>query len=130
MPATRRWFRAGGTYFRRAVATTPSCCPSRASIFSGRYAHNHEVLSGKPGYAERLNQSATVQHYLRDAGYRTAIYGKYLNNWDLGRDPPHFDDWAIFANSSDHGYYDGTWNVRVGRGLLDVLHRAQRGGIH
>src|SRR5687768_1055980 len=50
MPKTVRWFVRGGTDFSNAFATTPLCCPARASIFSGRYAHNHGVqVNDGPG---------------------------------------------------------------------------------
>jgi arylsulfatase A-like enzyme len=90
MPATRRLFGTGGTRFRWAIATTPQCCPSRASIFSGQYAHNHGVMRNDLG--ERLMTEHTMQYELGRAGYQTAIVGKYLN----GRfpNPPHFDQWA------------------------------------
>lgn len=107
MPATRRWFAGDGTRFSNAFATTPYCCPSRASIFTGRYAHNHDVHTNRRVDGERLDPDTTVQRFLRDAGYRTAIFGKYLNNWNLERNPPHFDTWSIFNN----GYVDETWNV-------------------
>jgi len=110
MPSTRRLFVEEGTKFENAFATTPMCCPSRATLFSGRYAHNHGVLLNLEENPE-FDQSNTTQKYLGDAGYRTGIFGKYLNGWNLTRDPPHFDDWAIFSNSAPDGYYNGTWNV-------------------
>jgi arylsulfatase A-like enzyme len=111
MPRTRRWFQEGGTTFTETYATTPLCCPSRASFFSGRYAHNHDVIRSTPGQADKLDQDATLQRYLQEAGYRTAIFGKYLNHWDLGKDPPHFDEWAIIWGGKPLGYYTGPWNV-------------------
>ena len=63
-------------------------CPSRSSIFSGRYAHNHGVRTNAD--AKRLLQYSTVQRYLRNAGYRTAIAGRYRPSWPLGGDPPRF----------------------------------------
>jgi arylsulfatase A-like enzyme len=111
MPRTRRWFQEGGTTFTEAYATTPLCCPSRASFFSGRYAHNHDVIRSTPGQADKLDQDSTLQRYLQEAGYRTAIFGKYLNHWDLAKDPPHFDEWAIIWGGKPLGYYTGPWNV-------------------
>ncbi|CAN5535208.1 N/A [soil metagenome] len=108
MPRTRRWFAKGGTRFTEAFATTPLCCPSRASIMSGRYAHNHGVHNNKEGalFDERLS----IQRYLDEAGYRNGIFGKFLNGWDLARNPRYFDEWSIFGSSKDH-YNGGTWNV-------------------
>jgi arylsulfatase A-like enzyme len=107
--ATRRLFEQGGMRYTRAYATTPNCCPSRASIFTGNYAHNHRVRRNIIGDAPQLNQESTVQRYLHDGGYRTAIYGKYLNNWDLSLSPPYFDDWAVF--SQPNRYYNVNFNV-------------------
>jgi arylsulfatase A-like enzyme len=105
MPKTRRWLADGGVTYRQGFVTTPSCCPSRASIFSGRYVHNHGVLRQQLG--ERLDQRTTIARYLRDAGYQTAMAGKFLNRWPLRTPPPHFDRYAL-ANG---GYYDQLWAV-------------------
>ncbi|HZA27857.1 MAG TPA: sulfatase [Actinomycetota bacterium] len=109
LPAVRRIFGRGGTRYTQAYATTPNCCPSRSSIFTGRYAHNHKVKRNIIGDAPQLNQQSTVQRYLRDLGYRSGIYGKYLNNWEPAENPPHFDDWAVF--SRPNRYYDVNFNV-------------------
>jgi arylsulfatase A-like enzyme len=107
MPKTIRWFREGGREFTRAFVTTPLCCPSRASIFTGRYAHNHGVLDNFS--ATSLDQRSTLQRYLQAAGFQTGIAGKFLNEWDLTIDPPFFDRWAIFR---DHlNYYGVDFNV-------------------
>ena len=106
MPSTRRWFKKGGTDFKNAFVTTPLCCPSRATIFSGRYAHNHQVRRENE---EAFDESGTMQQYLDEAGYRTGIYGKFLNGW-LKPDPSHFDDFAIFPYSVG-GYRDNEWNI-------------------
>lgn len=112
MPATLRRFAHQGTTFPHAFATTPLCCPSRSSIFTGRYAHNHAVQSNARHAPDSLDQETTVQRYLQDAGYRTALFGKYLNLWPVVDDPPHFDRWAIISPSHhSNGYYGGTWNV-------------------
>ena len=94
MPQTRRWFRGSGTRFDNAFATTPVCCPARASIFTGRYAHNHNTLTNEDGEAAKLDQSTTLQRYLDDAGYLTALIGRYLNGYPEMAAPPHFDRYA------------------------------------
>jgi arylsulfatase A-like enzyme len=95
MPQTLQWFEDGGTRFSNAFANTPLCCPSRASVFSGRYTHNHGVVTNDSAAA--LDQRFTIQAYLKATGYRTGIFGKYFNAWNLFRNPPSFDDWAIFS---------------------------------
>ena len=94
MPETKRFFKSQGTEFTQAFATTPLCCPSRASIFSGQYVHNHGVRYND--LSTKLNHDQTLQAYLQEAGYRTAITGKYLNRWPDELDPPYFEDFAIW----------------------------------
>jgi arylsulfatase A-like enzyme len=116
MPETQRWFGQQGTTYTNAFVTTPLCCPARASIFTGRYAHNHGVVDNAS--AMELDQRSTLHRYLHDAGYRTGISGKFLNEWDLGVDPPSFDRWAIFR---DHlNYYGVDFNVD---GALETVHQ-------
>jgi len=110
MPHTQRLFGRRGLSFPNSFATTPMCCPSRATIFTGRYAHNHRVLKGMATDPD-FDQRATIQYQLQNASYKTAMFGKYLNGWNLSEDPPHFDSWAVFSQSGDGGYYDGMWNV-------------------
>ncbi len=106
MPETLRIFGEGGTQFTHAFASTPQCCPSRASIMTGRYAHNHGVRRNQDG--PKLNQMVTMQRYLHErAGYKTALVGRFLNSWDVEQSPKFFDKWAFFKA----GYYDNPFNV-------------------
>jgi arylsulfatase A-like enzyme len=110
MPKTVKWFKngdaaagiLGGTEFTTASATTPLCCPSRASIVSGNFAHNHGVRSNT--MAANLNHDRTIQAYLEQAGYRTGLFGKFLNGWNVAVNPPHWNDWAIY-NSHDYSVF-------------------------
>jgi arylsulfatase A-like enzyme len=114
MPFTSRWFR-GGTRYTNAFANTPLCCPARASIMTGRYAHNTGVINNQS--VDNLDHDTTIQKRLRDAGYRTGLVGKFLNRWELTAAPPYFDYWAVFSNRLDgqvistSGYYGDLWNV-------------------
>ncbi len=114
MPETTRRIGGQGTTFLEAHATTPKCCPSRASFFTGLYAHNHRVRSN--AQSGSLDHTLTVQHLVQEKGYRTAIFGKFMNGWRIEADPPFFDEWAI----SNRGFMRTLWNVdgrlRIGRG--------------
>jgi arylsulfatase A-like enzyme len=96
MPKTKSLFDGHGIYFPNAYATTPVCCPSRASIFTGLYAHNHGVKRNNQG--NLLDHNLTIQRRLEQVGYRTGIFGKFLNNWTITQSPPFFDKWSIFNN--------------------------------
>ena len=104
MPKTTQWFMSSGRRFTNGYATTPLCCPARASIFTGRYAHNHMVRTNKK--TSNLDQETTVQSYLQSLGYRTALFGKYLNQWHV--DPPYFDEWAV---PRTRAYFSNYWNI-------------------
>jgi arylsulfatase A-like enzyme len=97
MPKTKSLFDGHGTAFPNAYATTPVCCPSRASIFTGLYAHNHGVKRNNQGSV--LDHNLTIQRRLQQVGYRTGIFGKFLNNWTITQSPPFFEKWAVFNNS-------------------------------
>jgi arylsulfatase A-like enzyme len=108
MPKTRYWFEQGGTRFSNGFATTTLCCPGRGSIFTGRYAHNHGIrTNGGWDVIQRLDQSSTLQRYLQQAGYRTALFGKYFYSWNLSVPPPYIDEWALFRG----GYQNSFFNV-------------------
>ncbi|MDQ4094620.1 MAG: sulfatase [Actinomycetota bacterium] len=112
MGSVRRHFVAHGRNFPRAYATTPACCPSRASIMTGRFAHNHRVTTNKR--PRKLNHRTTLQFYLQRAGYRTGYMGKFLNGWPLSQGPPFFHDWAINAPNTTgwrSRYFDGKFNI-------------------
>jgi arylsulfatase A-like enzyme len=106
MPKTRALFEREGVTFSNAYATTPLCCPSRASILTGQYAHNHGVLENQAG--DELDHRLTLEAKLHEAGYRTAIAGKFLQGRPISVDPEHFDKWAL----TGWGYYGRRFNVQ------------------
>jgi arylsulfatase A-like enzyme len=111
MSATRRLIRRRGVKFPYAYTTTPTCCPARASIFTGRYPHNHEVRTNDGTTTDNLDHTTTLQAYLQEAGYRTALFGKYLNGWNGDSSPPYFDRWAFFSGRARGYYFGNQWNI-------------------
>ncbi len=97
VPETRRLVGNRGMEFENAFVTFAMCCPSRASILTGLYPHNHRVLTneaphgGEPGF--RPKDASTVATWLDGAGYRTALFGKYFNDYAGTYRPPGWDVW-------------------------------------
>jgi arylsulfatase A-like enzyme len=65
--------------FRRAYCNTALCAPSRATLLTGRYCHQHGVEDNNQG--NRLDHSQTLYTWLAGAGYRVGVVGKHLH-WD------------------------------------------------
>jgi arylsulfatase A-like enzyme len=93
-----------GVSFNNSFVTTPLCGPSRASVLTGRYAHNHHVIDNN---ALLFDASSTIATQLQAAGYRTGLIGKYMNLYLLMAPeiPPGWDTWRAFYWG---GYYDYT----------------------
>jgi N-acetylglucosamine-6-sulfatase len=76
-----------GESFTSYFVTDSLCCPSRASIFTGRFPHDTHVTSNSPPYGgfavfhERGEELETFATALQHVGYRTAMMGKYLNGY-------------------------------------------------
>ena len=102
-----------GTSFTNALVTTSLCCPSRASIFRGQYAHNTGLVSNlnkDPGGGARFFRESgledqTLATLLQDEGYETWFGGKYLNGYEEaggweGQVPPGWDHWQAYLDES------------------------------
>lgn len=126
---------ARGTSFTRAYASRPLCCPSRATVLTGQYAHNsglwNNTLPNGSFYGLR-HQNNTLPVWLHRAGYHTALLGKYLNGYgtrDPRQVPPGWDDWHGSVDWSTYHYRDftlndnGTPHEYVGRYQPDVYGR-------
>lgn len=103
-----------GMTFNNYMFNLSICCPSRASMLRGQYAHNTKVMAnGKPngGYNQFIangNETSTMATWLKSAGYKTAYMGKYMNGYPDGADlpathvPAGWDKWFATTN----GFYD------------------------
>ena len=121
MPRLQESLARAGVGFRRAFAPTPVCCPARASLYRGQYAHNHGVLAASGlrnsfyAFYSKGREASTLATWLDDAGYTTFFSGKYLNGYTGGTAkqagiprhyvPPGWDRWlAALAPFRYFGY--------------------------
>jgi len=111
MPRVMEQLAGRGVTFTDAFVTTPLCAPSRASILTGQRARNTGVSGNffPHGGARALDASSTIATWLRAAGYRTGLFGKYLNGYDALAPavPPGWDTWRAFASDA-RAFYDYT----------------------
>ncbi|HWW67659.1 MAG TPA: sulfatase [Solirubrobacterales bacterium] len=118
MPNTLSLIADRGVTFNRYYVSYPLCCPSRVSLLTGRYAHNHNDRGnvppegGYPGFASRAAFSHNIAVWLQNAGYRTIHIGKFLNGYgdepyDNGKTvPPGWSAWhTVLKADTDHYYY-------------------------
>lgn len=106
MPIVQRELQGRGITFTNAYVTTPLCCPSRASILTGLYAHNHGVHenSGDDGGYNAFKPDSTLATWERKAGLRTMLVGKYLNEYRSYDIPPGWDEWFAVWDNDEHYY--------------------------
>jgi len=133
MPNVRKLIKGRGLSFENSFAPYPLCCPSRASFLTGKYAHNHHVLSHVDPFGfQAFDDRTTLATVLQGSGYRTALVGKYLNGYarqhvhgstepSLHYVPPGWDQWMagsdkVFPASdplhgSTYNYFSMTQNI-------------------
>ncbi|XP_037935139.1 N-acetylglucosamine-6-sulfatase-like [Teleopsis dalmanni] len=100
-----------GATFNNAFTSSPLCCPSRASLLSGKYAHNHRTtnnsLSGgcNGNYWLKNVEPHALPVLLQTAGYHTFFAGKYLNEYRGEKVPPGWNDFhGLHGNSKYYNY--------------------------
>jgi arylsulfatase A-like enzyme len=113
MPIVTERLAERGAVFERAYASTPLCCPSRVSMYSGARSRNSNVLGNfaPNGGFTRFNDANTLPVLLQRAGYRTGFIAKYVNDYadeGAGEVPP---GWTSFQASVELGldWASATW---------------------
>jgi arylsulfatase A-like enzyme len=105
MPIVHRTLGKHGVTFTNAYVSNPVCCPSRATIMTGLYSHSTGVYTNDlDGGFNAFDDDSTIATWLHDAGYRTGLFGKYLNGYETDYTPPGWDRW--FATHESGDYYD------------------------
>jgi N-acetylglucosamine-6-sulfatase len=142
MPQVRLMGREGLT-FRDYFVSDSLCCPSRASIFTGRFPHNTHVLDnighngGFKAFYRRREELHTFALALQRSGYLTGMMGKYLNGYlqgGLGHKhdgaaadvppayvPPGWNEWSV----AGWGYPEFGYKLNEGGTLYHFGHRPE-----
>src|SRR4051794_4227390 len=101
MPNVQSLIAAHGTSFNEAYTSFPLCCPSRATMMSGQYMHNHGVQGNFPPngswFKFRSRESDDLPVWLQDEGYYNVHIGKYMNGYGTQDGtlpvPPGWAEW-------------------------------------
>jgi arylsulfatase A-like enzyme len=139
MPVVQTRLVGEGHDFTNAFTPNAICCPSRASVLTGLYSFHHgtRALTGPIGGAHRFRELGsdrnTIAVWLKRAGYRTGLFGKYLNGYDAGTEgglgpngglyvPPGWDRWwAMVSPELYGGQYGSTYKITQEDGSLLVF---------
>jgi arylsulfatase A-like enzyme len=119
MPKTRTVLERRGLSFENAFVSNALCAPSRATIMRGQYSHRNGVWSnsatdspttsigGWQAYRTKGNEQDNVATRLRGAGYRTGLFGKYMNRYaNTTYTPPGWDRWFALSAAGDAEYFN------------------------
>jgi N-acetylglucosamine-6-sulfatase len=132
LPSLRALTSERGKTFRMIVPA-PRCAPSRASILTGQYPHNHDVVGNSPrngGWAHlKEREPELLPCWLIGRGYATHYSGKYINGYGHppGHVPPCWTDWQALTGASAENRYEFAINANgdierhTGRYQTDVL---------
>ncbi len=116
MPKAQQYLVSQGTTFPNSLVNWSQCCPSRASIFRGQNANNTQIFNndlpsggGFGKFYQLGEEQQTIAVWLKNAGYRTVLFGKYLNNYPnevttIPRTyiPPGWNEWYALTKN----YYE------------------------
>ncbi|XP_069475158.1 N-acetylglucosamine-6-sulfatase-like [Ambystoma mexicanum] len=117
MTKARALIGQAGASFTNSFTVVPLCCPSRSSLLSGRYPHNHQVFNNSldgncssPDW-QKHQEPLAFAVYLQKKGYQTFYAGKYLNQYGQAKAggvqhiPPGWQIWnGLVGNSRYYNY--------------------------
>jgi len=105
---------SGGMRFDNAFCTNSICTPSRASILTGTYNHVNGVTTLNTLMDNTLE---TFPKLMREAGYQTAMFGKWHLGEGLEHQPTGFDNWKVLPGQGL--YHDPVFLTPDGEGVIE-----------
>ena len=119
MTKTKSWIGERGMTFENSFVSTPSCCPSRASILTGLYQQNTNVTGNTlddncwgSEWRETIEKQTLATVLKSTSNYTTFYAGKYLNQYCKAANgtydysvPPGWDSWSGLCNNSVYVSY-------------------------
>jgi arylsulfatase A-like enzyme len=110
MPKTQALIGSAGANFPHAYVSMSLCCPSRVTVQTGQYAHNHHVMGNTPpqgGYSQ-FNDKNDLPVWLQTAGYRTIHIGKMPNGFGTETNETYVPSgWGPFNGGNGPGEFYG-----------------------
>ena len=120
MPKTMELIGTQGVTFDNFFVSMALCCPSRACMLRGQYPHNTQIvgnLQPDGGYGKFLElglEDSTIAVWLQQAGYNTALFGKYMNGYpgNTAKDviPTGWTEWYSSVAGNAYEQYNYTLN--------------------
>ena len=121
MPNVKALLADQGATFTHFFVPLSLCCPSRTGILRGQYPHNHTIWTNLPpdggfqkAYADNLEHS-TLATALQEVGYKTFLFGKYLNGYPATASqtyiPPGWHGWNSPVGGEPYSEYNYQMNA-------------------
>lgn len=121
MVYTRNLMSSSGAVLNNFFVNTPVCCPSRATVLTGKYPHNWHTSS--PAGCMHMNvtsplfQQSSIGVQMQSLGYTTGMFGKLVNPEGMvpycdhtnPQPLPGFDDYLAMCN--DNRYYKNEFTL-------------------
>lgn len=97
-----------GMGFPNTFAVSPVCGPSRASLLTGRYVHNHQILENRGAGKKMIStglHADSIATRLKAQGYATGMFGKFQNNHPAGNVPQGWDRFVLLHEPHNQDEY-------------------------
>jgi arylsulfatase A-like enzyme len=128
MPTVQSQLLDKGVDFSNGFVVNPLCCPSRATILTGKYSHGTDVYSNiyphgsfRTFVTDKHEDRSTIATWLQKVGYDTGIVGKYLNGYSIKKTSyisPGWNTWDVLAlnggtgGEGQGGYYNYNMSIQ------------------